>query len=660
MTNLEKRIKLEDVLGNKYYNYNLTSSNYNPSLNSSITLTCLVTNILGDEVSGKNLQLSKNGNSLGASYQKTTDSNGVATWSITCTDGGLQTYSIDTEEIEIFVDNKANSTHTHTTNNITDFPNLSNVATSGSYNDLTNKPTIPTIPTNVSSFTNDSGYLTSHQDITGKLDKTQTSYKGKNVVVDSSSGEITFEDKNNHTHSSYLTSSDITGKENSSNKVKSTSGWSSTTTDDHYPSEKLVKSSLDNKVDKETGKGLFSGSYSDLTNKPSFTQDSNITSSTTGRYKIGTININGNTVTMYGKDTNTVYEHPIPQTLGGVKNYGLYKTTIDAQGHIINAGNVEASDLPSHTHTVSGITDFPSTMTPTSHTHGYITNGGELTSTISSNTNIGNVVVTNAKTDMLETVAQLPYSKISGTPSLSNVATSGSYNDLSNKPSIPSDVSELTDTQNTAFTPKSHTHAISDVTNLQSTLNDKAEESDLLDLIYPIGSIYMDKEVGQTVCPIELTLGGTWTRIEEKFLYASPNGQGVGTTGGSADAVVVEHNHTQKSHNHTQNSHNHTQNGHSHGTGNSTNKYFITSSTNGLDITNSKKNATSGTDGYLVYSTATGSIGEYTSTQSVTATNQSQTATNQATTAENNATGESGTGKNMPPYVIVNVWERTA
>ena len=32
---------------------------------------------------------------------------------------------------------------------------------SGNYNDLTNKPTIPTIPTNISSFTNDSGYITS-------------------------------------------------------------------------------------------------------------------------------------------------------------------------------------------------------------------------------------------------------------------------------------------------------------------------------------------------------------------------------------------------------------------------------------------------------------------------------------------------------------------
>ena len=32
---------------------------------------------------------------------------------------------------------------------------------SGDYNDLTNKPTIPTVPTNVSAFTNDAGYLTS-------------------------------------------------------------------------------------------------------------------------------------------------------------------------------------------------------------------------------------------------------------------------------------------------------------------------------------------------------------------------------------------------------------------------------------------------------------------------------------------------------------------
>ena len=47
---------------------------------------------------------------------------------------------------------------------------LAAVATSGSYNDLSNKPTIPTVPTNVSAFTNDSGYLTSHQSLAGYVE----------------------------------------------------------------------------------------------------------------------------------------------------------------------------------------------------------------------------------------------------------------------------------------------------------------------------------------------------------------------------------------------------------------------------------------------------------------------------------------------------------
>ena len=37
---------------------------------------------------------------------------------------------------------------------------LATVATSGDYDDLLNKPTIPTVPTNVSAFNNDSGYIT--------------------------------------------------------------------------------------------------------------------------------------------------------------------------------------------------------------------------------------------------------------------------------------------------------------------------------------------------------------------------------------------------------------------------------------------------------------------------------------------------------------------
>ena len=49
---------------------------------------------------------------------------------------------------------------------------------SGNYNDLEDKPTIPVVPANVSAFNNDAGYLTQHQDISGKADKSDTYTKG--------------------------------------------------------------------------------------------------------------------------------------------------------------------------------------------------------------------------------------------------------------------------------------------------------------------------------------------------------------------------------------------------------------------------------------------------------------------------------------------------
>lgn len=71
-------------------------------------------------------------------------------------------------------------THTHTKSEITDFPTLSNVATSGSYNDLSDKPStftpsshnhtkseitdFPAIPSKVSELENDSGFLNKETD----------------------------------------------------------------------------------------------------------------------------------------------------------------------------------------------------------------------------------------------------------------------------------------------------------------------------------------------------------------------------------------------------------------------------------------------------------------------------------------------------------------
>lgn len=96
------------------------------------------------------------------------------------------------------------------------------------------------------------------------------------------------------------------------------------------------------------------------------------------------------------------------------------------------------------------------------------------------------------------------------------------------------------------------THVMEDTTFKQS----------LLDLLYPIGSVYVysgsrDKLTIITAngdtwceCPIRQTLGGTWVPIEDHFLYAGNQAvskttayNALGHEGGSNEAYIVEHTH---------------------------------------------------------------------------------------------------------------------
>lgn len=138
---------------------------------------------------------------------------------------------------------------------------------------------------------------------------------------------------------------------------------------------------------------------------------------------------------------------------------------------------------------------------------------------------------------------------------------------------------------------------------------------------YPVGSIYMSVN---STDPSTL-FGGSWERIQDTFLLASGNSYGAGSTGGSANAIVVSHSHEQDAH--------------SHGFG----------------------------GGHKVWTTASGSI-EPGNQISGTAKYYAATAKNDyawvtRTTRETpgiKSTGESGVGKNMPPYLAVYVWKRTA
>ena len=125
---------------------------------------------------------------------------------------------------------------------------LSKVATSGSYNDLSNKPTIPVVPTNISEFTNDSGYITG---ITSSMVTTALGY---------TPGKVT---KVNNT------SPDSSG--NVSITLPTKSSWNY---DDRYVRFDTYQQGLTEleqiyaRINIGAGTSSFSGSYNDLDDKP--------------------------------------------------------------------------------------------------------------------------------------------------------------------------------------------------------------------------------------------------------------------------------------------------------------------------------------------------------------------------------------------------------
>ena len=126
---------------------------------------------------------------------------------------------------------------------------------SGSYVDLTNKPSYTPTVTSASSGAYKIGSINisgSSVDIYGK--DTDTHQSLTNYVQKSATSGLIKNDGTIDTNT-YLTShQSLSGYEQTSNKVDS---WSPTTTNTHYPTEKLVKDSLDDKISKSSTVGLM-------------------------------------------------------------------------------------------------------------------------------------------------------------------------------------------------------------------------------------------------------------------------------------------------------------------------------------------------------------------------------------------------------------------
>lgn len=160
-------------------------------------------------------------------------------------------------------------------------------------------------------------------------------------------------------------------------------------------------------------------------------------------------------------------------------------------------------------------------------------------------------------------------------------------------------------------------------------------ESFNIDKVYPVGAIYMSVT---STNPGNL-FGGTWERIENKFLLGSGGDYPAGLSGGSPDAFVIRHTHTQAAHTH------YTLKGEGWG--------YPVYSTTKSGISRAKVNTSSGSR-YAVLGTSGASNADG---SGLAFGGQLKS----ATPTINYCDGEdSGEGLNMPPYLAVYIWKRTA
>ena len=182
---------------------------------------------------------------------------------------------------------------------------------------------------------------------------------------------------------------------------------------------------------------------------------------------------------------------------------------------------------------------------------------------------------------------------------------------------------------------------------------------------YPIGSYYFTSDARN---PSEILGGGTWEKLEEgRFLMASGNSHPVGETGGEAEHTLSENEMPSHGHSGSLSGSTGSVSGHSHGRG----SMDITGTFNAW--TYSGHENSSGAISRTGYAQQNGYVGGNGNTYS----------TNYSLTASNNWTGSTGSGgthshslsgasittseaggnqphNNLPPYIAVNIWRRTA
>lgn len=195
-----------------------TSGSYNdlsdkPTIPSAYTLPTASNTVMGGVKIGSNISVSSGTISITKSNVTsalgyTPPVSDTTYVNATASAAGLMSSS-DKSKLDSIAANANNYIHpaSHPASMIT---GLASVATSGSYSDLSNKPTIPVVPTNVSAFINDAGYLTQHQSLDDYAKKTDvnTALANKLGINDTAAAAIK-DDAGNTISTTYASKADV-------------------------------------------------------------------------------------------------------------------------------------------------------------------------------------------------------------------------------------------------------------------------------------------------------------------------------------------------------------------------------------------------------------------------------------------------------------------
>ena len=415
---------------------------------------------------------------------------------------------------------------------------------------------IPTVPTTVSSFTNDAGYLTSYTE----TDPTVPSWAKASSKPSYNFSEI---------------------------------GNTPTTISGYGITDALTIGT--------TATTAAAGNHTHTTSLATDTGTSTVTLASAGKYKL----------TAGG--TSVIFTMP----------------TIPTVSYPVTSVNTKTGDVTLSASDVGAAA--------TSHAHGDITSSGDITATAPTIANGDQIVINDSSA-----------SKITNGPTFDGSTTNKYLSPKGTWESLPQSTAYTAGTGlSLSETTFNHSNSVTaqDTQALYPIAYDAQghitsggtavtvpTNSNIVDLIYPVGSIYMSVN---STSPATL-FGGTWSRITGRFLLAATdNGssgasQAAGNTGGSANAIVPYHRHSVSA---------------------------VTDGISGGSHTHTMS---------AEWSSGSGSSSAYT----MTANRSTGTKTVPSTGSSHNHnlpshnTNYAGTdgntvGANMPPYLSVYVWKRT-